>query len=194
MSLFFYVQSSVNTHIKILYIWRTLWWFRIPRNWNLKRLNILTQFQLLQLATHWRCALTAVGKMTWWRHQMETSSALLAICAGISPGTSEFRTQRPVKRSFDVFFDLKQRLSKQPWAGDLRRHRAHYDVTVMELMWPWRRDDMETFSALLVLRVGIHRSVIGGFPIQRARDDISFVVCLNNLLNKQMSCRWFVTL
>ena len=52
---------------------------------------------------------------TWWRHQMETFSALLAICAGNSPVTGEFPTQRPVTRSFDVFFDLRLniRLSKQ---------------------------------------------------------------------------------
>ena len=27
---------------------------------------------------------------TWWRHQMETFSALLAICAGNSPVTGEY--------------------------------------------------------------------------------------------------------
>ena len=50
-----------------------------------------------------------------------------------SPITGGFATQRPVTRSFDVFFDLRlnQQLSKQWKAGDLRRHRAHYDVTVM---------------------------------------------------------------
>ena len=48
---------------------------------------------------------------------METFSALLAICAGNSPVTGEFPTQRPVTRSFDVFFDLRlnERLSKQSW-------------------------------------------------------------------------------
>ena len=53
---------------------------------------------------------------TWWRHQMETFSALLALCEGISPVTGEFPSQRPVTRSFDVFFDLRmnKRLSKQP--------------------------------------------------------------------------------
>ena len=52
---------------------------------------------------------------SWWRHQMETFSALLAICAGNSPVHGEFPTQRPVTRSFDVFFDLRlnKRLSKQ---------------------------------------------------------------------------------
>ena len=53
----------------------------------------------------------------WWRHQMETISALLALCVENSPGTGESPSQRPVTRSFGVFFDLRidKRLSKQPW-------------------------------------------------------------------------------
>ena len=52
-----------------------------------------------------------------WRHQMETFSALLAICAGNSTVPGEFPTQRPVTQSFDVFLDLRlnKRLSKQWW-------------------------------------------------------------------------------
>ena len=48
---------------------------------------------------------------------METFSALLALCAGNSPVTGEFPSQRPVTRSFDVFFDLRPNkgLSKQSW-------------------------------------------------------------------------------
>ena len=55
--------------------------------------------------------------ISWWRHQMETFSALLAICARNSPVPGEFPTQRPVTRSFAVFFDLRlnKRLSKQSW-------------------------------------------------------------------------------
>ena len=54
---------------------------------------------------------------SWWRHQMETFSALLVICAGNSPVPGEFPAQRSVTRSFDVFFDLhpNKRLSKQWW-------------------------------------------------------------------------------
>ena len=54
---------------------------------------------------------------SWWRHQIETFSALLALCARNSPVTGEFPPQRPVMRSFDVFFDLRpnKRLSKQSW-------------------------------------------------------------------------------
>ena len=59
----------------------------------------------------------ALFLITWWRHQMETFFALLAICAGNPPVTGEFLSQRPVTRSFDVFFDLRlnKRLSKQSW-------------------------------------------------------------------------------
>ena len=53
--------------------------------------------------------------LSWWRHHMETFSALLALCAGNSPVTGEFPSQRPVTRSFDILFDLRlnKRLSKQ---------------------------------------------------------------------------------
>ena len=55
---------------------------------------------------------------SWWRHQMETFSAFLAICAGNSPVPGEFPTQRPVTRSFDVFFDLcPNRLLNKQWWG-----------------------------------------------------------------------------
>ena len=52
---------------------------------------------------------------TWWRHQMETFPALLAICVRNSPITGEFPAQRPVTWSFDVFFNLRlnKRLSKR---------------------------------------------------------------------------------
>ena len=52
-----------------------------------------------------------------WRHQMKTFSALLAICARNSPVIGEFPAQRPVTRSFEVFFDLRlnKLLCKQWW-------------------------------------------------------------------------------
>ena len=69
---------------------------------------------------------------------METFSALLSICAGNSPVTGEFPTQRPVTWSFDVFFDLRlnKRLSKQSWgwwfetqSRSLWRHgKVPYDI------------------------------------------------------------------
>ena len=75
---------------------------------------------------------------SWWLRQMETFSALLAICAGNSPVPGEFPTQRPVTRSFDVCFDLRpnKRLSKQSWgwwlvtlSSPLWRHRNGHRIT-----------------------------------------------------------------
>ena len=78
---------------------------------------------------------------------METFSVLLAICAGNTPIPGEFPAQRPVTGSFDVSVDL--RLNKNGWvnnreAGDFRRHRAHYDVIIinwvrMRLLYEPRR-------------------------------------------------------
>ena len=64
--------------------------------------------------------LDAVSHPNLWytmTSSMETFSVLLAICAGNWPVPGEFPAQRPVTRSFDVFFDLhpNKRLSKQWW-------------------------------------------------------------------------------
>ena len=70
-------------------------------------------------------------------------------CAGNSPVTAgnssvpgEFPSHRPVTRSFDVSLICawtNGSINNQD-AGDLRRHRAHYDVTVMwcriVIQWP----------------------------------------------------------
>ena len=80
--------------------------------------------------------------ITWWRHQIETFSALLAFCAGNSPVTGEFPSQRPVTRSFDVFLDLRlnKRLSKQSWgrwfetpSRSLWRH--YNDSVLIDCYW-----------------------------------------------------------
>ena len=64
---------------------------------------------------------------------MSTFFALLALCAGNSTVTGEFPAQRSVTRSFEVFFGLclNKWLSKNRGAGDLRRHRVHYDDAVV---------------------------------------------------------------
>ena len=61
--------------------------------------------------------LTAPFHGTFFFHWKFIVSALLAICVGNSPVPGEFPAQRPVTRSFDVFFDprLNKRLSKQSW-------------------------------------------------------------------------------
>ena len=53
------------------------------------------------------CACQRCPTETWWRHQMETFCALLALCEGNSPVTGEFPSQWPVPRNFDDCFDLR---------------------------------------------------------------------------------------
>ena len=98
-------------------------------NGSYSRIYALRGFNVLNIITYSNHNQTHRMK-SWWRRQMETFSALLAICAGNSPVTGEFIAQMPVTRSFDVFCNLRlnKRLSE---ADHLRRHRARYDVVVM---------------------------------------------------------------
>ena len=93
-------------------------------------------------------------KFSWWRHEMETFSALLAICAGNSPVPGEFPAQRPVTQSFDVLFDLRlnKRLSKQSWGWWFEtpshpswRHRNVLDTTPGSLRIKFQKPHSATF-------------------------------------------------
>ena len=75
--------------------------------------------------------LTDIRWMAWWRHQMETFSALLALCAGNSPVNSPHKGQWRGALMFSLIFVWRNGWVNNREAGDLRRHRAHYGVTVM---------------------------------------------------------------
>ena len=70
---------------------------------------------------------------SWWRHQMETFSALLALCAGNSPVpvNSPHKGQWRGALMFSLICAWINRWVNNREAGDLRRHRGHYDVNVM---------------------------------------------------------------
>ena len=81
---------------------------------------------------------------------METYSALLAICEGKLAVTGGFPSQSPVMRSFYVSFDRRW---TNGWAnnrdtGDLRRHRTHYDVTVII----FKAEDVVTNTGMLLTK------------------------------------------
>ena len=91
---------------------RSVFWFKFYRS--------LSPRVPLTIRHHQRCK----HLNPWWRHQIKTFSASLALCVGNSPvpgefpaGTGEFPAQRPVTRSFDVLLNLRlnKRLSKQSW-------------------------------------------------------------------------------
>ena len=69
--------------------------------------------------------------MTWWRHQMETVSASLALCEGNPSDTGGFPSQRASNAGFDIFFDvslnkrLKNRTKRQWFETSLRSLWRH---------------------------------------------------------------------
>ena len=67
--------------------------------------------------------------LTWWRHQMETFSALLALCAGNSPHKGQWRGAL----MFSLICAWTNSWANNGDSGDLRRHRAHYGVIVMKM-------------------------------------------------------------
>ena len=98
---------------------------------SISKVTVQTNSEVITGTSGYSIEFCRISYRPWWRHQMETFSALLAICAGNSPVPGEFPTQRPVTRSFDVFLDLRWVNNRE--AGDLRRYRPHYDVTVMRI-------------------------------------------------------------
>ena len=86
---------------------------------------------------------------------METFFALLALCAGNSPITGAFPSQRPVTRSFDVSLicALNKRLSEKSWglwfetpSRSIWRHCPY---------WIWKCDSQERAYAQLSLFLSI---------------------------------------
>ena len=73
--------------------------------------------------------------LTWWRHQMETFSALLVLCAGIrrSPVNSPHKGQWRGALMFSLICAWINDWVNNREAGDLRRHRVHYDGIVMKV-------------------------------------------------------------
>ena len=75
----------------------------------------------------------------WWRHQMETFSALLALCAGNSPPVpvnSPHKGQWRGALMFSFIYAWINDWVNNREAGDLRRQDGHYDVIVMTIQCP----------------------------------------------------------
>ena len=70
---------------------------------------------------------------SWWRHQMETFSALLVICAGNSPVpvNSPHKGQWRGALMFTLICVWINDWVNNRDARDLRRRRPHYDVTLI---------------------------------------------------------------
>ena len=110
-----------------------------------------------------RCHHSRNRRHSWWRHQMEAFSALLVLCAGNSPVTGEFPSQRLVTWSIDVFFDLhlNKRLSKHSWrrwfetpSRSIWRHCNDWYcrfICVFSFSWPFQSHGCD----ILVSEIGL---------------------------------------
>ena len=79
-----------------------------PKYWTRYLATILG---IMYLYSEYLMDLWPCPQCSWWRHQMETFSALLALCAGNSPLT---KTSDDELWCF-FYLCLNKRLSKQPW-------------------------------------------------------------------------------
>ena len=71
---------------------------------------------------------------TWWRHQIETLFALLTICAGNSPPVNSLhKGQWRGALMFSLICVWINGWVNNGEAVDLRRYRAHCDVTVTNM-------------------------------------------------------------
>ena len=105
----------------------------------------LTPYGAVDVGQHWFGDCNILPDSMWfqeiwvwewfsmWRHQMETFSALQAICGGIprSPANSPHKGQWHGALMFSLICTWINGWVTNSEVGDLRRHRAHYDVTVM---------------------------------------------------------------
>ena len=70
-----------------------------------------------------------VSSISWWCHQLETFSELLALSLGIHQ--SLVNSPHRAQRCGALMFPLICAWINNHEAGDLTRHHAHYEVTVM---------------------------------------------------------------
>ena len=115
-----------------------------PVPWIVKHFHIhLSLFTnyivvILQQIDHHLPTFQVVVTCAWWRHQMEIFSASLSLCTGNSPMTGEFPHKGQLRGAlmFSLISAWINGWVNNREAGDLRRHRAHYDVIVMYIRHP----------------------------------------------------------
>ena len=91
-----------------------------------------------QITCHMKLTWTQwVDGGTWWRHQMEIFPALLALCERNPPVTDRWISRHKGQWRGALMFSLicawRNCWVNNRDTGDFRRHRAHYDVTVVRV-------------------------------------------------------------
>ena len=107
---------------------------------------------------------------SWWCHQMETFSTLLALCAGNSPVLMNSPNKGQWRRAlmFSFICGWINDWVNNREAGDLRRHRGHYDVNVMfwrKLTMLWRLSTWINMYESPAWWISVNPQVYFGFSV-----------------------------
>ena len=124
---------------------------------------------------------------SWWRHQMETCSASLTFVRGIhrrlrgihrsqvnSPHTDKWRGAL----MFSLICAWTNGWVNNQDAGELKRHRTHYDVTVMwcriVIQWSGQPWDLSAFNASLLSNFELVKRVKLGGSVHYGKNGLKF--------------------
>ena len=137
-------------------------------------------------------------RISWWRHQMETFSALLAICAGNSPVpvNSPHKGQWRGALMFTLIWVSINGCVNNREAGDVRCYRTHYDVIVVYgfIGRIWRPGDSAS-AAPVILNIR-PRQCINGFTVWgKVKDTAPKITIRQNQLpriNQQIHWSYYV--
>ena len=103
--------------------------YTTPRHWNREIYTTIT------LYGSWLAFFYQIFLSHATRHQMEIFSALLAICEGNPSASGGFPSQSQWRGAlmFSLICTWTNGWANNRVTGDLRRHRAHYDVHIMTI-------------------------------------------------------------
>ena len=128
------VVTVLSTHLCVSrLLWVNTWYLK-------KKLFLFCKQHSSRWSSHHQVDMECIRKAhiffytkSWWSHQMETFSALLALCAGNSPVTvnSLHKGHWRGALMFSLICPWINRWLNNLEAGDLRHPCAHYDVIVM---------------------------------------------------------------
>ena len=148
-------------------------WCHVPTGW-FKKATSASRESWSILA--WRCIIVESNELydwnstvacfdvistwfnTWWRHQMETFSVLLALCEGNhrSPVDSHHKGQWRGALTMSLICSWTNGWANNRDAGDLRCHHAHYNVNVMKHVIPTPCCRSKLLSSALAMVAVIH--------------------------------------
>ena len=151
---------------RLLFQWHAFLCYIQQNNDSLKGIDIETTN--LYMTYRWHSAFSSDNFCSWWRHQMETFSALLALVRGIHRLSVDSPQKGQWRGVLMFLWSAPEQTVNNLETSDSRHNRAHYDVFVMFIngLMAWNHGidyntclDMLYKNICLVTFVAIVRSI-----------------------------------